>query len=1516
MEETREIKSEEKKPPKKKSFVKRLFRVMLYISLGLIGLNIALYLLLSIPAVQQKVADYAVGKLKETLKTELAIDEVRLKRFNKVSLKGIYIEDQAKDTLIYAQNLEARLSPWELIKGNGLAITGISLKDFVINVNKKNSVSDFNFQFIIDAFSSTDTTQVDTTKSSMKIVIKDVDLHNGQLNYDVLSDTLTPGLFNASHISVYALNANVDLNSIDPDKFDISLNRLSAKEKSGLEITSLKGHFYSDKSQMWVDGLTLNLPQSHLITNKVQYNLSSGEFEIGTEDTEISPADLVAFLPNLKFLKNNIILNTSITGILPAINIDSINIAYGEDFLLKGKAYIASYMQYGNSDIGLSIDKLRATPSAVTSFARLGDSTFVSPDILRDMGDIFLKGQLTGQLDKFRLDAETWCRQGLISLLATGNIDTTFTNFDVSVGLRTQNFNLGRLLEIDTVLNKLSASISLKAHQSEKESLSAQVQGNIEALEFRKGTMKNLPLNAYYNAGGMGLSAKADWRIGKITIDASMSQDRNPDVNVNLKIDTLHVDYFHKNEAWVNPRLSFDLKGKIKGLDIDRMTGLATIDGFDFHGDNFSFKPGRFSLEAGKTGNNNKYINLNSSLLTANIEGHYTFTTLADELTDLMENYLPDVFYHTYHIHKKKDTNNFTFNITAKNTEELGRIFDLPFAIVEPATLSGKIGMEEKQLSIKGSIPYVRFGEYNIKNTTIDIANYDSTFSTVAASKIFMGEGNYDLSLSLYGAKNAVDAKINLLSNNTDIDINGTLEARTEFSRDEKKQLVSFLKIFPSDLMVGRLPLNILPAEILNSGERTEIHNFGLGLNKRRYFGIDGVISNLETDSLTAYFDHAEIGDLLEAFDIKDIRGNINGNVLLTNLLKQPELYTHGLKMSDIVIYGDTLGTMNLESQWSDEFGGVILNASLIKKEEILAEIDGTVYTNQDSLDLQLRLDNMPLKWMQPFVTGMLNKVDGNLSTNLIVSGSMKEPQLRGFLGFNNTQIGIDYTNVVYTISDTIRVSPDRIGFDNLSLKDSQGNSANVSATVTHKNFGNMKYSLDMNMNKLMVLNTEHRTDSLFYGRVYASGNVRINGDDNGIDINMQMRNDRNSSLNILLPQHSEASEYKSVVYINVPEEKKEASIKNMLSSVKEAPLPIRLNVKLDVTQDITLGVVIDPVTGDELRAKGSGTINFSYDMSTENMAAYGDYTLSGGLVRLNLQNIKKLDFAIQDGSKLYFSGDPMKTRFDISAYRRVRADLKTLDSSFDNDNYPSRVDVDCILEISGNVDKMDLSYNISIPDVSDDIRASINSYISTEEQKTWQFASLVATNSFYSNMGSSGANFGNSLWTGLASSALSSGLTALMGNMLGDKWQIGANIGTADGSLSEMDMSVNVSREFWNDKLKLNTNLGYRTDRTAASDNTFIGDFELEYELNSMWTLKAYNHTNDNYEKQAPYTQGVGIVYNKEASTLKRLFQSFRPRRRRSQQIMEQGRLNQQRTDSIPSDSIRTTIEKQPITE
>ena len=215
--------NENEKP--KKSIFRKILKIFFYIILSILGVNVLLYLLLSIPAIQQKVADFAVEKLKVTLKTELSIDEVRLSLFNNATLKGVYIEDQSKDTLIYAKYIDVKLSPWELIKNNELAITGIALDDFVINVNQKDSISDYNFQFIVDAFAG-DTLQSDTTKSSLKIVINDIKIKNGRLNYDVLSDSITPQLFNASHISVYDLETDLDLSSIDIDNLDVLLKNL------------------------------------------------------------------------------------------------------------------------------------------------------------------------------------------------------------------------------------------------------------------------------------------------------------------------------------------------------------------------------------------------------------------------------------------------------------------------------------------------------------------------------------------------------------------------------------------------------------------------------------------------------------------------------------------------------------------------------------------------------------------------------------------------------------------------------------------------------------------------------------------------------------------------------------------------------------------------------------------------------------------------------------------------------------------------------------------------------------------------------------------------------------------------------------------------------------------------------------------------------------------------------------------------------------------------------------------
>lgn len=1461
---------------KKKSILERVLRVIMYIALTIVGLNVLLYILLSIPAIQNKLTGLATDQLKKTLNTEVSIDEIRLSLFNHVTVKGVYLEDQNKDTLVYAGYLDVKLSPWKLLN-NKLQIDNIKFDDFTVKANQKDSVSNFNFQFIIDAFASNDTTQTDTTSSSLVIVIENLDIRNGNLRYDVLSAPESPGLFNASHILISDLGANLNLKSIDPDKLDIALNTLAFKEKSGLELTQLNTHLFSEDSIYKVDGLTLKLSDSHFVFEQAEYNKSNDEFKIKTKSVQISPFDIAHILPEAKNLNDNLSLSLDLEGKLPLINAHNIELALGKEVILKGNAFIANYEDYGNTNIKINIQDLTATSLGITSLARLGDSTFVAPDILKTLGNISLTAKLDGALKDFNLNANMRVNQGQLVAFVNGGVDTTFTNIDLQSHIETQNFNLGNLLLSDPLFGKLSVYMDARVHQSANYPMSVTADGAINLIQYQNQDLRNIAYTAFYNNKEMGLSLDADLPQGKILAHAKISQSKVPDVHLDLDVENLRINDFYKNNTWHDPKLSFKLNGDTKGLDIDNMTGSLSIDNLRLQDTSFDFKPGKFIVDLGLTDDHSKYIRLNSSIVSANISGNYTFATLPDEFNNLMNNYLSNVFSKQSKIRKYQ--NNFDFAFNLKNTEQLGKIFQIPVDVITPLTISGTINTIDRKIKIDGDFPLLRYGDIDIKNTKLNISNLDSAFNVNMAADVNTINGDYALSLKINGSDNSIHTYTAISSRNSgnnDININGNLETIAQFTKTDNNRLQTQFQVHSTDIAIGNLVLNILPAKIVNRGDWTSINNFGLGLNKRKFFGAEGVISKQRTDSLKVYFNQAQIGDILSAFEIHNIKANINGNIVLTNMINNIELYTKDLTVKDIIIFSDTLGTMKLSSLYSESLKGAQIDALIRKEQNQLAHIKGMIYTASDSLDLKVNFNRFPLQWIEPFMAGTLNKLSGSISSGLNVKGKISSPIVSGFLGFNQTSIGIDYTNVTYTISDTINISPDKIGFDNLTLRDNEGNKAIVNALVTHRNFENMKYSLNIGLDKLMVLNTQSRTDSLFYGKIFTSGAINLEGDDNGIRLNAKIKNDKRSTINILVPQTSQASKYQSVVYINVPEDKKEDAPAKVATSTVSMPINIGANIEL--TPDITLAVIIDPSTGDAMHVKGSGLINFTYDMTTDNMNVFGDYTISEGAVRISLQGLKKLEFNIKDGSKLSFVGDPLKTKFNIKAYRRVKADLTTLDQSFASEDYSPKVNVDCVLGISGDMDKMDLTYDVELPDANDDIQRKVRSIINTDEQKITQFAYLIATNSFHSN---TVVNAGGNVWASAASGALSSVLNSVFGNLLGDKWEIGTNIESSDGSFSDVDMSVDVSTRVFNDKLKLHTNVGY--NQSATTEASFVGDFDAEYQLSKNWTIKAYNKTNDRYYKQAATTQGIGVAYTKEARTLKLLFRSFK-RKRHSQ--------------------------------
>lgn len=1471
----------------KKNYIKKFFKAILYILLGLVSLNILIYIALSIPAVQQFVLGIAVDKLKSITKTEISIDRIQLKLFYNVGLEGIYVEDQSKDTLLYAQNLEVDISPWRLLHKT-LQVNNIELEDFKINVSQKTPESDFNFQFLIDAFASDSTTaETDTTPSSLKIVINNIDLSGGSLKYDVLSEPETPGLFNASHIHISDFNSQIKLPSINPIDLDVRLVSLSMKEQSGLEVTNLKGQVVSEKLKILLKDLELTLPHSSIKIPQASIHPLTMDYELVTDRATISPQDLIAFMPELRFLNNDIFLELSSSGKLPTIDIKNLNLDYGEETNITANGYISDYENYGEADINLNISNFVASSAAISDFVMLGDSAFVAPDILKELGVIRLNADLSGRLSNFNLKGEAWVKQGAVQLLATGGVDTTFESFKVNAKLQTQNFNLGALMAMPE-MGRLSMNISVDASQSPKELLSANVKGLVSRFNYNKQDLSNIPFTAYYNSQKMGAWLDANLPEGKIEIKADMTQSKVPVIDFDLIVGQLLLDKFADFPDWKNPELSLAMKGHIVGLDVNKLEGSVELNDFKFSHDSVSLYPGKITLDIVTNNPDDKSIKLTSSFLQIDLSGKYDFLSLPNEMDNILRAYLPGLFppHKLSSRVRKKDLNhnNFNFTIQIQNTAELEAVFDLPVILEQPLLIEGVVNTIDNQLRASANIPLLQFGDSNIESTIVDLFNTDSLFTFRLNSNVVQDSKTLRVKLHADMLSDTINTTLTVRSDTADFNIDATLNALAHFELDKKGEVVSSVQFTPTNIDIGKLHLTFMPALIENADERTSISNFGFlvghGRMWSKYLAVDGIVSAQEQDTLNINFTNAHVADLMQAFDINNISTIIDGDIKFTNLLDKPEMYTDNFMLSNIIIFGDTLGDFGVTSRWSDSKGAIRFDASL-DKDDHKSIMAGWVYPEQDSLDLKINLDRLSLNWLQPFMSDMLSRVSGSISTGLTAKGRISTPEVRGWLGVNDTYIGVDYTNVTYHIADTIQITPDKVGFNNLVLKDSYNNVAIADALVTYKDFSDIKYNLDLSLNNLLVLNTESRTDSLFYGKIFASGSVNIKGSDEAVDIKMNIRNGRNSNLNILIPQTTDASNYQSVVFINTPDQ--DTGLEEDIVTVGQEVFPMNLDVDLNVTDNIMFKVIINPLTGDEMQVSGSGLIRFLYDSQSEAMSAFGNYIISQGKVKLKLQNVATMEFIIQNGSKVILNGDPMNANFDIKAYKRVKADLGTLDPSLVTGDNAMKVNVDCVLGISGNMSQMNLTYNVVLPDAPEDVQQKVNSLLSTNEQKVRQFAYLLVAGSFYSDRGGGGSsNIAGGLLTDIASGALSAGLNALFGNVLGNKWNVGANVSSNDGTLSDMDMSVNISRSFLDDRLTFNSNLGYRTDQSLSTENSLIGDFDIQYALTRSVKLKVFSKTNDQFYKQAPFTQGVGIVYTKEAKTIRDLFKVFRKKRKR----------------------------------
>lgn len=177
-------------------------------------------ILINVTPVQNFIVGQVTKTLSQRLKTKVEIDHVRIDLLNHVLVQGVYIEGQKSDTLLYAGEIRFRITDWFIFRDGVPVIKYVGLHDAYANMYRTAKSDEWNYQFIVNAFSTGEKKKDTTSGGSFNIDLEEVDLKNIRFN---MNDAWVGSDMNFE-VGTFSIEADV----LDLEKKVIAIDEIAA----------------------------------------------------------------------------------------------------------------------------------------------------------------------------------------------------------------------------------------------------------------------------------------------------------------------------------------------------------------------------------------------------------------------------------------------------------------------------------------------------------------------------------------------------------------------------------------------------------------------------------------------------------------------------------------------------------------------------------------------------------------------------------------------------------------------------------------------------------------------------------------------------------------------------------------------------------------------------------------------------------------------------------------------------------------------------------------------------------------------------------------------------------------------------------------------------------------------------------------------------------------------------------------------------------------------------------------
>ena len=1453
---------------RKLSQIAKILLKTLAILLGAIGLCYALSLL---PVVQKHATTFVAQQLSRIIGLNVSVDAIRISSYNTISLHNVQITNAANDTIVQAKKAGAQLIVIDF-KNLQIALNAIKLQNATIRAVKEQD-SLWNFNNLLT------TLFTDTVSKGWKVAIEEISIENSKLV--LLDKTAPPTLsygIDFKNLMVENFNCNISsLRMLKEGGVEFSLNSISGTEQSGFELKHLQSNVHLDGSKIDLQNVDLQTNNSQIALQNLQFSYDSfGSFSNFINKVTITStiakstvafSDIAYFASSLEHVPYIFSVEGDVRGTVADFKARNMTITTGNETRFAGNVECSGLPNVSETYLYAQVQTLETSYNDIAQF-RLppyDTETFVNvPTIVRQLSYINYKGNFSGFFSDF-VAYGTWNTN-----LGDFRTDISLSkkaaqNVEYSGKIQTSSFDVGRLLNAQKMLNRVSLAINTKGNVRNAKYIDGEISGVVQSIDFNRYRYSNIELSGNYT------NTKYDGQVSindpNLQMDFSGLLDFTDTVPVfQFETTVEHAQLFplnfHKSDT--SAQVSLQLTVNSYGIELDNLNGNIDIKDFVYKGSIGEYATNNMQIQL-KNKNFHRSIDVQSDLFDLSLAGSGNYSEVPAYMYDFLRLHipsLPDYFKKA----QKTFAPQFEATITIKELNNLLQVAVPQLAIAPQSKIAMRFDETEKQFALQASIPFVQYN--NLKFSDIFIQN-NSNYQDITT----ILQGNYNSQI-LIGFQNRIERDSSfsniLWKSNTNLQTKGELVVNGSFGNSlQASRPIIDLDVQPGHFVIADSVWNIGKSRITIDSSNIFIENFSLNKDYQS-ITLNGDISKEPQKRLSVKLNNFNVNNIsqLLANENLQLEGLVSGTIEARDLFNKRRMYVN-VQSPELKLNGHLLGELAIRSRLLPNQNAVAVDFSLTQNESG-CKIKGQYNLNNDDINFDVALNTVNLQIFQKFLNGVLNNMQGVVDGNVRIQGKLAKPQFTGKLSLQNTSFTVAYTNVPYRLTSDVLIDGTQCTFANAQLTDTLNNKGTLQGFIDLQTPNNPHYVINIRTQKLLLTDIKENQNDVFYGKILYKGNVGIDGNLNGIKITGVGETLASSEVNLPLTS-SDLSQASFLTFTTT-------------GTVQVAPPTTRstftpeMDLNIRVTPQTTVRIIFDKRVGDIIRVQGTSNVQLKLDRQS-NFTMFGEYLISDGDYLFTLRNLINKLFTIQPNGRIVFNGDPLAAQLNLTAHYTLKASPQPImDSAVFGKNFKQRIPVVCEIVLQNRLLSPDISYNILVAS-SSQVQDVINTM--TTEEKNRQFLSLLLMNSFFTP-DASALNVNASL------EVLSNQLNNILSQM-NLPIDVGVNVRQAGGFDNSGEFELELSRALFNNRLLVNVSgyseLGGNQNGTTTTNQNgdFAGDVSVELKLNEQGTfrIKGFSRSNnDPMRETRDNTQGISLFYTKEFNTWREFFQ-----RRRAQQ-------------------------------